>query len=49
MPDIDDCANDPCQNGGTCSDAVNGHTCACVDGYSGANCETSKLNLQQIN
>ena len=38
--DIDDCANSPCQNNGTCTDNVNGHTCTCVDGYSGENCET---------
>ena len=38
--DIDDCANSPCQNGGTCTDNVNGHTCTCVAGYTGENCET---------
>ena len=38
--DIDDCANSPCQNVGTCTDNVNGHTCTCVAGYTGENCET---------
>lgn len=38
---IDDCANNPCQNGGTCNDGVNGYTCECVDSYSGTNCETA--------
>ena len=43
LPDIDECASSPCQNGGTCTDAVNSYTCACVDGYNGDDCETSKL------
>ena len=38
--DIDDCATSPCQNGGSCTDQVNGYTCSCVDGYDGTNCET---------
>ena len=37
--DIDECASRPCQNGGNCTDIVNGHTCDCVAGYDGANCE----------
>ena len=38
--DIDDCATNPCQNGGSCTDQINGYTCNCVDGYDGTNCET---------
>ena len=38
--DINECASNPCQNGGTCTDAVNGYTCACVAGYTGSDCET---------
>ena len=43
VADTDDCSGDPCQNGGTCSDGVNSHSCSCVPGYEGANCETSML------
>ena len=38
--DIDECASNPCQNAGTCTDAVDGYTCGCVAGYNGDNCET---------
>ena len=43
LPDINECSSSPCQNGGTCTDAVNSYTCACVAGYNGDDCETSKL------
>lgn len=33
------CELRPCQNGGICSAAGEGHSCACVDGYTGPNCE----------
>lgn len=29
---IDECVSQPCQNGGTCIDSVNGFTCQCVKG-----------------
>ena len=38
--DIDDCASDPCQNGGTCTDKVNAFSCACASGYEGDTCVT---------
>ena len=43
LPDIDECATGPCLNDGTCTDEVNGFTCACVDGYEGSNCQTGML------
>jgi hypothetical protein len=33
------CDSDPCQNGGTCASDAGRYTCACPDGYTGANCE----------
>ena len=39
--DIDDCINNPCQNGGTCEDAVAGYSCTCPAGFQGENCATS--------
>lgn len=34
-----ECEPDPCQNGGTCVDGSNTHTCECVDGFGGDDCE----------
>ncbi|XP_035672253.1 fibropellin-1-like [Branchiostoma floridae] len=36
---IDECASDPCQYGGTCVDGVNSYTCHCVPGFTGDDCE----------
>ncbi|VDL80711.1 unnamed protein product, partial [Nippostrongylus brasiliensis] len=36
---IDDCASQPCQNGGTCTDEVAGFSCACPAGYRGVHCQ----------
>ena len=39
LKDIDECASNPCQNGGTCNDGINAYTCDCVPGHAGDNCE----------
>ena len=43
--DIDDCAVQPCLNGGTCIDAVNDYTCNCAVGYTGKNCSVGKNSM----
>ena len=35
----DDCASNPCLNGGTCNDLLNNFNCSCPDGFSGPQCE----------
>ena len=37
----DECAANPCKNGGTCADGVNKFTCTCPAGFTGATCETN--------
>ncbi|XP_078670108.1 uncharacterized protein LOC144910664 isoform X1 [Branchiostoma floridae x Branchiostoma belcheri] len=32
------CINNPCMNGGTCSDVINGYECACAPGWRGKDC-----------
>ncbi len=41
--DIDECAGNPCLNGGTCTDGINSYSCECADGYSGDNCEVVEI------
>ena len=36
-----DCASNPCQNGGICVDGLNSYTCFCASSFSGENCEIS--------
>ena len=41
--DIDDCMDNPCNNGGVCQDGVASYTCACLIGFKGFDCEISML------
>lgn len=36
---VDDCLGGPCQNGGICTDMVNGFRCQCRNGFTGQQCE----------
>ncbi len=36
---MDDCAPNPCVNGGTCQNDVEGFTCQCPPGFFGMTCE----------
>lgn len=37
--DADQCASNPCLNGGGCTDGNNFYSCSCVPGFTGINCE----------
>ncbi|XP_013388160.1 neurogenic locus notch homolog protein 2 isoform X4 [Lingula anatina] len=38
---IDECAVNPCQNGGNCTDLVATYRCSCPGGFTGKDCETN--------
>ena len=42
--DIDDCINVTCKNGGTCRDSPGSFSCDCVNGYTGPECQITKLS-----
>ncbi|XP_049630080.1 protein crumbs homolog 2 [Suncus etruscus] len=37
--DVDECASQPCHNGGSCQDLPNGFQCDCPEGYTGLTCQ----------
>ena len=47
--DVDNCADNPCGEYGTCTDEVEGFTCECQDGFDQSGpmgrCEGQKTNL----
>ncbi|XP_066091415.1 coagulation factor VII isoform X2 [Saccopteryx bilineata] len=45
--DENQCASNPCQNGGSCEDQFQAYICFCPDDFEGRNCETNK-NSQLI-
>lgn len=40
--DVNDCADSPCRNGGTCIDGIDSFHCVCPKGYDGLTCDHSK-------
>ncbi|XP_075418705.1 coagulation factor VII-like [Tenrec ecaudatus] len=40
--DGDQCASNPCQNGGTCMDDLQYYICFCLEDFEGRNCEKNK-------
>nr|CAH0106056.1 unnamed protein product [Daphnia galeata] len=42
--DIDECANSPCLNNGTCLNQLNAFQCQCPNGFLGEHCEVNRDN-----
>merc|ERR1711939_25517 len=42
--EIDECADEPCANGGTCTDRLSAFECACAQGWSGETCTENAEN-----
>ena len=42
-PDVDFCANSPCQNNGTCYNTTGDYVCVCLDSFEGKNCSSGKI------
>ena len=41
--DINECISNPCQNGGTCIDEIDGYTCFCALNFVGDLCDMRKI------
>ena len=48
VTDTDECANNPCENNGTCVDLVNAYECICVAGFNDTNCTNSIINYSFV-
>jgi hypothetical protein len=46
--EIDECASEPCANGGVCTDLVAGFCCDCVGTWTGATCSDDVDECQQL-
>ena len=44
--DINECSPNQCNNGGSCTDLVNGFSCSCVAGYNGDDCSNGNDHNQ---
>ena len=43
--EINECASNPCMNGGTCTDLINMFQCMCRDSIGGATCNEGMLDI----
>uniref|UniRef100_A0A3B3S4Y1 Delta-like protein n=1 Tax=Paramormyrops kingsleyae TaxID=1676925 RepID=A0A3B3S4Y1_9TELE len=41
--EVNECSNNPCRNGGSCTDLENTYSCVCPPGFYGTNCDLSAV------
>uniref|UniRef100_A0A3Q2QM29 DeltaC n=1 Tax=Fundulus heteroclitus TaxID=8078 RepID=A0A3Q2QM29_FUNHE len=41
--ETNECDSNPCRNGGSCKDLLNGYSCACPQGFYGTDCQISAM------
>ena len=46
IPEIDECASIPCENGASCIDQINGFMCICPYGFAGLTCADGNIKLR---
>ena len=46
--DNNECESNPCQDGGTCQEEVNGYKCDCPLGLTGDVCETGRITNEVL-
>ncbi|XP_076070870.1 uncharacterized protein LOC143042458 isoform X2 [Mytilus galloprovincialis] len=47
--DADGCVSNPCSNGASCTQLINGYTCKCAVGFTGIFCETDQIKMNRMN
>ena len=47
--DFNECASNPCVNGGNCTDLVGSYLCSCPDNSTGAACEIPGKTCNALN
>ena len=43
--DVDECANSPCKNGGSCMNLKGSYRCDCIKGFTGKHCKQGLLAI----
>ncbi|KAL4231072.1 hypothetical protein ACF0H5_008655 [Mactra antiquata] len=47
--DVDECAENKCQNGASCNNTIGSYSCTCAEGWEGDNCDTDINECESSN
>ena len=45
VPDVDECKNSPCKNGGKCTNLMGSYRCDCAQGFTGKHCDQGQTSF----